>query len=512
MNSKYCISSLPWFLISVLVVLSIIFPVNLLLPEPAIADETAFPASPLYGMQITYEIRSGATVTDTKDSGGASPSRTLKGKLGSGQLLIMGQAIVSPGCSGRVTWTASGACGAKTDKSYGTLDCRPSGTNEHPFSISIPIYTDAASGSFSITMSDGSREITISGTFERELEDKGTGVSSSTAATEDPPPGPLIDKLPDVDMKSQNLQLIERVEGNPIYVSADPHEVPPSQRKWVKIMPGDYTQNNYIFIDANWTVRTPSGAETVMRTKTGCLWNLKERTWYENTVYRMTWADNVKMTKAMMGGIWHGISNFYFPKGGAEAKKWEIALERAHVGIKGTNFVVEVTEQTDVVKVIEGTVEVTFDETGDSKTLEAGQQISATESGLGSISSFNIQAEKAKWSSFYQELGDGSAVGEAGTQKKLPFSISSIKCPLKAAYQCNDNPQLALFRQFRDRVLLASAPGRELVNIYYTYGPIMATLLDGNEMLRYLVRSCIVEPIYFALDQSRPFWNLYAIN
>ena len=120
----------------------------------------------------------------------------------------------------------------------------------------------------------------------------------------------------------------------------------------------------------------------------------------------------------VMGRLWQGIANFYFPKGEAGAKKFEVSLNRVHTGIKGTNFVAEVTEQTDLVKVIEGSVEVMYDKTGDSKTLEAGQQISATQSGLGNVSSFNVQAEKAKWGSFYQELGSTSATqaGEFGKE------------------------------------------------------------------------------------------------
>lgn len=110
-----------------------------------------------------------------------------------------------------------------------------------------------------------------------------------------------------------------------------------------------------------------------------------------------------------MGRLWDGIANFYFPKGEAGAKQYEISVNRIHTGIKGTNFIIEATELMDVVKVIEGTVEVVFNETGLSKILEAGQQISATEAGLSSISSFDIEAEKAKWSSFYAELEKGSS-------------------------------------------------------------------------------------------------------
>jgi len=244
----------------------------------------------------------------------------------------------------------------------------------------------------------GDRGLVVSGTFGA---DSGASVPSSTPAqtTQDPPPGPLIEKLPPVDWNQKNLSFIETVEGNPIYVSADSSDLPPSQRNWVEIMPGDY-KGKGIVIGEGWTVRTPGGAETVMRGRTGVVWRQKERTWFESHPR----VAETTPTVVVMGRLWQGIANFYFPKGQAGADKFEVSLNRVHTGIKGTNFVVEVTEQSDIVKVIEGTVEVTHDDTGNRKTLEAGNQVTATVFGLSSVSGFDVTAEKSRWGSFYAEL------------------------------------------------------------------------------------------------------------
>jgi len=239
-----------------------------------------------------------------------------------------------------------------------------------------------------------------------------------------------------------------------------------------------------------------------MRFSSGAVSRLKERSWFESQerVIQHTPASVV------LGRLWQGIGAFHCPRGEAGAKKYEVALNRAIVGIKGTSFVLEVTENTDTIKVIEGTVEITHDDTGDQKTLEAGYQVSATESGFGDISGFDVDAEKAKWGSFSQELESNNASATEGIKKKLLSGISSIKCPLKATYQSNDNRQLALFREFRDRVLLTSAHGKALVDAYYTYGPAIAVALNENELLRFMIRESMLEPVAFTLEQSRPLW------
>lgn len=110
---------------------------------------------------------------------------------------------------------------------------------------------------------------------------KGAGSSPTTvpqkAKTEDPPPGPLTGKLP--KLTGENAEaFITRVTNNPIYVSADPTDLPPSQRKWIKIMPGEYeTKDKVICVGKNWTVRTSSGSKAVITWKTTYSMILEEK-------------------------------------------------------------------------------------------------------------------------------------------------------------------------------------------------------------------------------------------
>jgi hypothetical protein len=404
MGKRLFFNRFVWYLISLLMILLLVSPLSFLSPQRISAAGGTFPASPFNGMQITYDI-SGATVTDTKDVDDFTTSRTLQGTLGTGQLTISGSAKMGNGYDADVTATVS--CGGETDQFTTNIPSGFPGFNEESFNISVSIPKGATSGSFSINMvghyNAGNRGLVVSGTF---IADAATGVVTSTQATtktqEDPPPGPLVDKLPDLKGIAVHRGYIEEIVGGPIYVSADSPLLPPSQRTWVKFMPGD---KNILLYD-NWTVRTPSGAETVLRFSTGALTRQKERSWFDVAPRETV----TTPTSVVMGRLWEGIANFYFPKGEAGAKQFEISVNRIHTGIKGTNFIIEATELMDVVKVIEGTVEVVFDKTGLSKILETGQQISATDTGLGSITSFDIEAEKAKWSSFYAELEKGSSI------------------------------------------------------------------------------------------------------
>jgi hypothetical protein len=403
MGDRLFTSRLLWYLISALLILSLVFPINLLLSQTVSAAGGTFPASPFNGMQITYDI-SGATVTDTKDVDDFTTSRTLQGTLGTGKLTISGSAKMGNGYDADVTATVS--CGGETDQFTTNIPSGFPDFNEESFNISVSIPKGATSGSFSINMvghyNAGNRGLVVSGTF---VADAATGVTTSTQITTqtqaEPPPGPLTDKLPNLKGIAEHRGYIEEIVGGPIYVSADSPLLPPSERTWVKFMPDD---KNILLYD-NWTVRTPSGAETVLRFSTGALTRQKERSWFDVAPREIV----TTPTSVVMGRLWDGIANFYFPKGEAGAKQYEISVNRIHTGIKGTNFIIEATEQMDLVKVIEGTVEVVFDKTGLSKILEAGQQISATEAGLGSITNFDIEVEKAKWSSFYAELEKGSS-------------------------------------------------------------------------------------------------------
>jgi len=408
-------------LTTVILCMAIMVPNVITAPSPVMAEGGTFPGEPFNGMQITYSI-SGATVTDTQDEEGFTTTRNLSGTLGTGQLTVSGSAKMGSGWDADVSATVS--CGDQTDQFTTNIESGFPDFNKESFSISVPISQGATSGSFSICMTGhynaGSRGLVVNGTFSADPEAVAPPAPNSPQITEDPPPGALVDisTLPAVDFTKSGVVFIARVEGKPIYISADPPSLPPSQRTWVKIVPGDYSDmaNNSLFIGENWTVRTPSGAETVMRAKTGALYRQRERSWFEcqPTVIEHT------PTSVVLGRLWDGVANFYFPKGETGAQKYEVSLNRAVVGIEGTNFVVEVNEEQDTVKVIEGVVEFSSYDTDETLTLRQGQMSTATQDGIGGISSFDIDEEKANWGDYYEEL-DGGA-----TTELIPSSTESM--------------------------------------------------------------------------------------
>lgn len=501
MHSKNIIHSL-----AILLAMAILLPCGLL-PAPASAQGGTFPAEPFNGMQITYSI-SGATITDTKDTAGFTTSRALKGTLGTGQLTLSGSGKMGSGYSADLVATVS--CGGKSDEFKANIKSGFPDFNSESFNLSVAIPQGSTSGSFSIRMTGhynaGDRGLVVSGTFAGDTSSAtDTSPTAPTQKAEDPPPGPLVDKLPEADLKSDKYwQLIAKVEGNPIYVSADSPELPPSQRKWVKIMPGDYTKKNYIVIGEHWTVRTPSGAETTISSRTGCRWQLKERSWFESRKPEI----QTPSMSVVFGRLYEGIANFYFPKGVAGAKKFEVGLNRVHTGIKGTNFIVEVNEQSDTIKVIEGSVELTYYETGDTKTVEAGYKLTATQSGLGSASSFDIYAEKENWDSFYEDLDNLQVDSDDSAGQKLPIKLPKISnCISKIAYGCENCHQLSVLREFRDKCLLSSQPGRLCVAAYYKISYLLSDIMTDNELLRSAVRYVFLEPVVFTLDSTRSVWS-----
>lgn len=375
-----------------------LFTILLFQPNKVSAAGDSFPAEPFNGMQITYSI-SGANITASEDTEGFTTSRVLRGELGTGQLIITGSAKMGNGYYADVKATVS--CGEKTDEFTTKILSGFPDFNEESFQISVPIPEGAAQGSFSINMvgdyNAGNRWLDVSGTFTAEgTEDEGTSEQPDIDRGEDPPPGPLTDKLPDYGGQKTHRGYIEKIEGKPIYISADPITLPPSERKWVKFMPGE--KNILLFGD--WTIRTPSGAKIVAKWTTGARYEMKERSWLDV----VPWASQHPPTEIVFTRLIEGVINYYYPKGEEGARKHEIALRRAIVGIKGTNFVAEVNQEMDLIKVIEGTVEVTAVGTDEKATLAPGEQISVTDYGLASISSFDIAKEKLKWESFYQEL------------------------------------------------------------------------------------------------------------
>jgi len=75
----------------------------------------------------------------------------------------------------------------------------------------------------------------------------------------------------------------------------------------------------------------------------------------------------------------------------------EVKSNLAVTGIKGTTIVLEVTEGSDVLKVIEGHVEFTSLSTGKTTIVDGGQTATATPQGISEATSFDVAAESKLW-------------------------------------------------------------------------------------------------------------------
>ncbi|NQT79176.1 MAG: hypothetical protein HQ555_02125 [Candidatus Aminicenantes bacterium] len=67
-----------------------------------------------------------------------------------------------------------------------------------------------------------------------------------------------------------------------------------------------------------------------------------------------------------------------------------------------------------------------------------------------------------------------------------------------AAYGSTLNPYVKILREFRDRYLMPSRLGRELVGIYYKYSPFAAELIAKHKVLKVAVRNNLVPIIAFS--------------
>jgi hypothetical protein len=68
-----------------------------------------------------------------------------------------------------------------------------------------------------------------------------------------------------------------------------------------------------------------------------------------------------------------------------------------------------------------------------------------------------------------------------------------------AAFGGESAPEVVFLRQFRDDVLMANWPGRQVVRLYYTLSPPLAEFIAGHELLRQITR-CALRPIIFSIQ------------
>jgi uncharacterized repeat protein (TIGR02543 family) len=76
-----------------------------------------------------------------------------------------------------------------------------------------------------------------------------------------------------------------------------------------------------------------------------------------------------------------------------------------------------------------------------------------------------------------------------------------------AAYGSPTAEQIDVLREFRDGVLLESAAGSQLVDLYYRLSPPIADFISGNSFLRTLVRELLVDPVVWVVGATGDIWR-----
>jgi hypothetical protein len=355
--------------INVAVVFTMVAALVLSTPVPGYADGGTFPASPFNGMQIAYSV-SGATLTTTNDTGGFTNSRTITGQLGSGTLSVSGSAKMGNGYHADLVVRVWAGDQSKESPKY-TIKSGFPGFNSQPFDVAVPIPAGATSGGFSINMTGfynaGTRGLVVKGDF-----------GGAPAAPQPPSPPPPATVEP-VDLPIPEgvppQGFIEGIEGSgPIYVSPyNESDLQPAERTWIAVGPGQKLP-----LHTGAMVRTGGGAEVRLRWSTGAVSRIKESSLFEIGARQY----DTPTVSEVMGRLWKGMSNFYFPPGAAGAKKFEVSAERANTSIKGTNFDLEETGEMTTLTVIEGTVEFSHNITGEVVEVTAGQTVSALDDGF----------------------------------------------------------------------------------------------------------------------------------
>lgn len=80
--------------------------------------------------------------------------------------------------------------------------------------------------------------------------------------------------------------------------------------------------------------------------------------------------------------------------------------------------------------------------------------------------------------------------------KKPPNASNSTECFIATAtYGSSFAPEVIIFRQFRDEMLIKSKVGKLFVNIYYSLSPPFAGLITKNPLLKSFILKALLTPI-----------------
>lgn len=105
------------------------------------------------------------------------------------------------------------------------------------------------------------------------------------------------------------------------------------------------------------------------------------------------------------------------------------------------------------------------------------------------------------------KLRKAAKVAEREAKKDL--NLGDDLCFIATAtYGSETAQELKTLRDFRDRVLMQSEPGRWLVSTYYHLSPPLANYIAGQEVVRFLIREFALDPIVTCLKATRSLWDI----
>jgi len=71
-----------------------------------------------------------------------------------------------------------------------------------------------------------------------------------------------------------------------------------------------------------------------------------------------------------------------------------------------------------------------------------------------------------------------------------------------ATYGSPLSHEIDIFRKYRDKKLMKNTVGRVIINCYYKYSPFYANLIKRSQLVRMIIRTVILSPMYKYLQRT----------
>lgn len=167
--------------------------------------------------------------------------------------------------------------------------------------------------------------------------------------------------------------------------SGDVYVMPPGGQ-WMKVA-------SRIPLGEGYSIRTGSGAKATVMLDDGCKLYIDPETTLDLTELQNRPGKSTLsvVLELIKGAIYSDVTK-------RDGTRFEVNAGVSVAGVKGTKFSVyyDDAKREASVKVVEGIVEVS-DLSNEKVNLNAGEMMTVTNSGLGSVASFDADAERSKW-------------------------------------------------------------------------------------------------------------------